>query len=313
MLRHIKIAIFLLCITIPLMLGGIYKSIKTTQMMSRGNYFFENSRNNPSVSKIILGLNNEKITFHKKENFWLVREADDYYASFGKMKSLLNLIYSTTVYRADTSYEHDFDSFTKNALSIQTFDGKNQLLDNVFIAPKQNNNQFHYAIKNEEKVLYQLNNLFSVSSNVMDWIEAPLLSIPHRQVKKIKTNDFEVSRRYATEELTLTQNHHSVPQILNLLNNLWYLSPIEVKHIVHFNQKDYNLVKQYEISTLGGLIYLIDIFNKGDEYWFSIKLAQDKIISSEASRFFKENKILYDGWFFKIEKDLAENIASFAL
>jgi hypothetical protein len=43
----------------------------------------------------------------------------------------------------------------------------------------------------------------------------------------------------------------------------------------------------------------------------SIQLNADKLITQIANKQLKENKILYDGWFFKINKDIGINITKF--
>ena len=54
MIKHIKIGLFLLLFTIPLMLFGIHLNNGRIHALSRGNYFFDITRNHPQISSINL-------------------------------------------------------------------------------------------------------------------------------------------------------------------------------------------------------------------------------------------------------------------
>ena len=166
---------------------------------------------------------------------------------------------------------------------------------------------------NQNDFLYQLNGDFNLSSLIMDWVQMPLLSLSNNQIKRIETDNFKVFRRYQNDELKTVQTHQVVPQISNLTQNLWYLTAEDIRHAVHFIKQDFPHNKKYEITTFNGVIYIIDIFYNDHEFWFNIQLDQEKITSQSAKALLLENKILYDGWFFKINEQTANSIVNFTL
>lgn len=314
MLNHLKFAGLLLCISIPLMFYALNVSVQQTHAVSRGNYFFENTRKNTSARSIILKFaDNQTISFVQKGNFWYIKEADDYYASFAKINTLIKLLRDTVIYRADLSDKNEISKYTDGGLSIQIKNENGDIIDDALILPKKENNLLHYALLNHDNFLYQITQDFDLSPHLMDWVQMPLLAIAYNQIKFLKTDNFGVYRSYANEPLKSISNDIEVPHIHNLVNSFWYLSASEVKHAVHFNQDVYKHIKSYEISTMNGLIYTINIFYGDNEYWLNIKLGHGQIITADSMRLLEENVMLYDGWFFKINNNLAEAIVHFTL
>ena len=314
MLKYIKIALFILLFTLPLMFFGIHKNTQYAKSMSRGNYFFENTRNNPDVHQIVIEFEgNNAITFVEKNNIWRVKEADDYYASYSRISVLIDLLRDATIYRADWVKKQQNTMSQKGAVSIKTFDSNLKQIDYAIILPKEERNQFHYAFLNNDNYLYQVTGIFDLSPFIMDWVQMPFFDVPNEQIKRITTNNFDVYRRFSAEEMKTVGEDKEVVQIRALTSNLWYLSAIDIKHAIHFDTKKYKKIKSYEITTLDGIVYTMDIFSDENEYWFNIRLDTELMSTSIASRLLEENRILYDGWFFEVEQQLAESISNFTL
>ena len=314
MLNHLKFVGILLCFSVPLMFFSFNRNAENMHAVSRGNYFFEKTRQNTDVKSIVLKFSSGQIlTFTLKGNFWHISEADDYYVSFMRMNSLIKLLRDTVIYRADSLDKQAADKYQRDGLTILVKDGNEKIIDDAFIVSKKENNKLHYATLNQDNFLYQITQNFELSPYPMDWVQMPLLAIAYNQIKFLKTDNFKVYRSYEAEPLKSVETDLEVPQIHNLINNLWYLNASDIRHAVHFNRDHYKLIKTIEISTLNGLIYTINIFNGHNEYWFNIQLDHNQIITPQSMRLLKENVMLYDGWFFKIKNDLAEDIVRFVL
>ena len=314
MLKQIKYAGFILFVILVLLTVGLYKNAEFAMIMSRGNYFFDATRDNADIKMITLSSpDGQSVTLLKRNNLWYVKEADDYFAAFRNISALTKLLRQTTVYRADMLEEQALLEFKKNAFMIKTIDSKGTTVDESFIQPKQEGAKFHYAILNNKPLLYQITGDLNLTFNPMDWIQSPLLSIKDKQIKMIKNKNFHVYRRFAAEDLKDVNTELAVPQIQNLTANLWYLSAIDVKHAIHFDRKKYQKSQRYELSTLGGLIYLISIFTDGSEYWLNIQMKHEATVDANDMRFYKENHTLYDGWFFKISPDIGEMLNNFSI
>lgn len=314
MLPQIKRAIWALCFVLILVGIGIYGNARFAKIMSRGNYFFEKTRDSIKIKTIVLEFPQKySITIKKKNDLWYIGETDDYFASFAQLNSLFRLIRQTTIYRADVVDEQKLSELKKNSYIIKTLDDSGEIVDQAFIQSKKEGMRFNYATLNNNQLLYQIKGDFALSNNPMDWIQGPLLSIEDRQIKFIKSNNFHVYRRFAAENLMDIKTHKPTSQIQRWISNIWYLSATDVKHAVHFDRKQYQKSQSYEIATLGGLIYLMDIFTNGKEYWLNIEMKHEPTVSAEDMRLYKENHTLYEGWFFKISPDIGEFINNFTI
>lgn len=312
--KHLKISFFIFCFTLPLLLWGGYQNAHRILSMSRGNYFFEQTKNNAHIAAFRLQFaDNKTITLEKNDGLWRVKEADGYYADFIKINSFMKLIFQTTIYRADYIDSKQISTLTNKALSITSLDKSGNIIDSALISPKSEHNKFHYAAMNKQNILFQINGSFNLSSVVTDWVQLPLLAIPHNDIKFIHNDKFDAYRNFPADTLKLIENDKAVPQAENLIDALWYLSPIEIKHAVHFKHDDYNMKKKYEITTFSGLIYELNLFYNSDEYWMSITPRAANIISSLSQRFLDENLMLYDGWFFRLTPSTGEIIANFSI
>ena len=261
MRKHLKAAFFILCLTIPLLLWGGYQNMQRVLSMSRGNYFFEQTKNNPAVTSFRLKFaNGTIITLEKNENFWRVKEADNYFADFIKINSFMKLILLTTIYRADYVDQNTLNNLAKDSFSITSFDRHGKVIDEAVIIPKEAQNKFHYAMLNKKNILYQLNGSFNLSSVVTDWIQLPLLAVSDEEIKFIRTDTFSAYRRFAGDIFKSVETDQELPQLKDLIGLLWYLSAIEVKKASHFRPTDYKMKKTYEITTFSGLVYELNLF-----------------------------------------------------
>ncbi|MCM1323464.1 MAG: DUF4340 domain-containing protein [Acetobacter sp.] len=314
MRHHIKIALLLICIILPFFCIGFLKNSKNFLALSRGNYFFQHSRNNLQLENIVLDFgNNQKLTFNLQDGFWRLKEADDYFVAYAQANALMRFITDTVIYRADKLNDTDIAEQFTNSIKITNLDNQGNILDYAQISLKQSTNRYHYARINNTPYLYQINGNFSPSNILMDWIQMPLLQIDKNTIKRIDTHDFAIYRRFSDEQLKLTDTDKPAIHINQLINNLWFLNAEEVKHITHFNPKICQKNRHYDITLFSGLIYSLDIYTCGEEYWLNIKLGKETLSTSQAQNFLDEHQILYDGWFFKIDKNKGYLISNFMI
>ena len=188
-------------------------------------------------------------------------------------------------------------------------------IDNAFeiIAKKSDKNKYHYALLNNDGFLYQVNGNFDITPNVIDWLQMPILKIAQDEYKIIKSNKFHVFKSYKGDDFKDVKTGSVSPYIINFINNLWYLSAIDIKHSVNFNTNEYKKINSYEISLFNGIIYYISIYNKNNEYWLSIRLNKGKLLSKDGITQIEENDALYKGWYFRISPEKGEIISNFSI
>lgn len=313
MQKQIKIALALFIFSALFCMTGVILSSNRMHLLSKGTYFFENTRQNNNINKIILSFpNGKKISFFQKNNLWRIEEVDDYFASFSKIDSLFKLLRDTTIFRTDALDEKVKNSIMTENTSIKTFDDKGNLVDEASIAPKKENNKYHYAILNGKPFLHQINGNYAISSLVMDWIQ-PLPQIESSKIKNIKTDNFDIYRQHTLDKFKNSKDKQQLFHADKLVDHILNLPIEDIKHTANFSHKTFIKVKHYDITLFNGIIYEMNIFSDDIEYWASIKLNQENLISTDVSNFLEEKNLLFDGWYFKIDKDVGESLRYFVL
>lgn len=311
---HIKAALFLATFTLLILGFSMYQYGKNHYALSRGNYFFDNSRDNMELYTVIVDFDSErKITLNQDHGFWRVKEADDYFASSIQAGALLKFISDTVIFRADKINDDDKQQYLKDSIKITCLDSNGNTLDSVEIAPKKDNNKYHYALRNGDSYLYQLKGNFAPSPLILDWVQMPLLQLNSEDIKRIDTDNFAVYRRFSDEPFKSVETDETATHIGQFLNNIRLLNAEEIKHITHFNSSLFPNSKHFDITLFNGLIYELKLYQKDNEYWLHITLKHEALTSANSLRTVKERQILYDGWFFKINADKGYIISTFTL
>ncbi len=310
--KHIKTAICLLLILLPVFAAGLFFQQKKIFVMSRGNYFFDKTRNRTDIKEIILDFGGERhISIIMQDGLWRIKEADDYYASTAKINTLIQLIRNTIIYRADNLHETDVQKYMQNSFTIKSKNKYGKIIDSAVIALKKDTNKYHYALLNDLPYIYQLNGELALSPVLSDWIHAPLIHIDISQIKRFKNGDFIAYREFSGRDLKNAKTNAPVDFLYSLLYNFQYLTADEIKHASNFKLKDFKIVGKYEITLLNGIIYHIHILNKDDDYWATVRLDSEKLVASNAVNFIKDNKLFYEGWYFKLNHAVGKDLVSF--
>lgn len=314
MLKHLKFAGIILFFSVLFMGFGIHLNSNRVLRLAKGNYFFEQTRNSSIISQIVISFpNNNTVSVVKKGDLWHIKEADDYFASFLKINSLVSLIRSTIIFRADTIKNNVLPFKKEECIKISSIDNKGNIVDEAFIAPKMKENKHHYALLNGEKFLYQISGNYNITSNAMDWVQMPILKITEKEIKEIKCDKFHLYRRYSEDVFINVNSEKVVDYVDSFINSLWYLSSDKIYHSVNFDMNSYKRVKDFQISLFNGIIYNISFYEKNEEYVVNIKLDNDFLMSNEGINWLKENSILYDGWYFKIPKERGKVLVNYSI
>lgn len=313
MIKHIKIAFLMFCFALALLVWGGWQYARYVQSLSRGNYFFEKTRNIKSVRNFVLKKSGQPtLTLVQKDNLWRVHEADDYYVDFAKINAFIKLINNTQIFRADPIHQ-SVEPKDDESLIITSFDENGNVIDEATIVTKQPQNKFYEAKLNNLPYIYQIIGNFDVSVVAMDWIKMPLIAIPYAEVQQVVANKFTAYRRFRTEEFR-SEQQNNLPQLHALFQQLWYLSAVDVKAAKHFDMQKFDELQKYQITTFDGLVYILSVLHNDNEgYWLAISCDQEKIVSQNAILKLKENRLLYENWLFKINADSGRFLAGFEL
>ncbi len=313
MIKHLKVALFLFLLSLPVFCFGVYQHGKKVHNLSRGNYFFSKTRESVDLSKILISFNDESyITFIKTDDLWRIKEADDYYASFSKINTLIDLIRKSVIYRADVIKNEKgfkFDNFIK----IQTYDSYDNVIDEAIIAKQNDKNKYHYATLNNDNFLYQISTKIQLSSNIYNWLQMPIINLLPEDIKQVNFNKDIVYRKYKNSNFVNMETNYATPEIHRILNNIRSISAEDIRHASNFNRDNYSKVKHFVLTTFDGIIYKIDLYKGNNDFWINVALDKKLITTPEAYKKVEENTILYNGWFFKINYDKGVILSKFVI
>jgi hypothetical protein len=312
MTKHFKFAIFLFLLILPFFYYGITLHGKKVHNLSRGNYFFNKTRDDVNLNKIALSFNDKNnITFVKNNDLWRIEEADDYYADFSKINTLVELLRNTIIYRADALDNKELISFD-NFIRIQTYDN-NKIVDDAIISSQSDKNKYHYALLNNDNFLYQLSTKIQLSSRINDWLQMPIINLSNSDIKQVDFNELKFYRKSKNEKLMLTGTNYTKPEIYRLLNNIRNINAEEIKHASNFKRDKYTYLNSFKLTTFDGVIYKIDLYEGDKDYWINVYLDKKQLISQATYNRVKDNLMLYNGWFFKINQDKGKILSNIAI
>lgn len=310
--KHLKTAACLLLIILPIFISGLIFHQKKNFVMSRGNYFFDKTRNRADIKEITLDFGaSQRISIVLRDGLWRIKEADDYYAATQKINTLVKLIRQTIVYRADPLLPDDIQKHLHDSFKIESKNKFGDIVDSAVVAPKKDINKFQYAMLNNQPYLYQLKGDLALSPVLMDWVHAPLLQIDTSEIMRFKCGNFAAYRGFSEDSLKNTDTNTPADFLYSLLHHFHYLTADEIRHASNFRTDGLKHLRDYDITLLNGIIYHIQIFSKNNEYWMTVRLNKEKLTANNAANFIKNNKLFYEGWYFKLERAVGENLAYF--
>ena len=313
MTKHLKFAVFLFLLILPFFYYGITLHGKKVHNLSRGNYFFNKTRDEVKLNKIVVSFTDKNsITFIKNNDLWRIKEADDYYADFSKINTLVELLRNTIIYRADAIDAKEPISFD-NFIRIQTYDNTNQIVDSAIISKQNDKNKYHYALLNNDNFLYQLSTTIQLSSRINDWLQMPIINLSKSDIKQVDFNDLTFYRKSKNEKLMLVGTNYTKPEIYRLLNNIRNINAEEIKHASNFKRDNHTYLNRFQLTTFDGVIYKIDLYKGDNDYWITVYLDKKQFISQTTYNRVKDNLILYNGWFFKINQDIGKILSNIAI
>ena len=99
----------------------------------------------------------------------------------------------------------------------------------------------------------------------------------------------------------LVGTNYTKPEIYRLLNNIRNINAEEIRHASNFERDKYQMANHFVLTTFDGIIYKIDLYKGENEFWINVYLDKKQLISQETFKRVKDNLMLYNGWFFKID------------
>lgn len=298
--KYIRRALIFFGIALLFFCGALWHQRYVTAGQVRGQFVFEQTRNNiRRLAKIKMTTpENGEINIYYKNGDWLFKEAKDYFANVHRLSEFYNMANNSlieAVRPAATAELNDKNLTVETGTKIVTYDMADQVLDELIIG-KHSNGASAYAYNPQNKGYYYIiSDVGSFSGKAEDWVPYPLLTIDERMIKAVKTEKIVLDR--AQIEQLQTQSQPAIQKMLSVLSFIGY-DGVSVKSELLSDEAQNIQPHKIEIIMAGGLIYEFEIYEIEDLYWLSIKLKADKIVYKDVPSFIDNNQKYFADWLF---------------
>lgn len=305
--KYVILSVVLILLIISAALGFIWWQQENRM---QGKLVFANAYDaGAKVNRVVITTVKDTIELKQKKGYWHLTDYDGYYAGFGLVKTFFDTLNSSAylvpvpdnpdnVYNLALNNPKDTD---ENAGTLVEVYADNNLLDSVIIGIKDEEHGYFFARHSDSKDVWLVGGNYDMPYDVKMWLPNPLLEIPASAVEMLGIDGRLLSRQMAMEDF---QDRFGYSVNVNwLLHNLSSLDVTDVMSEKTFNAEhpESNISKIYDIATFYGLRFELDFYKTyDDQVWLNIKLLSDSIALKAINDYIKDNKFLYDGWYFSI-------------
>ncbi len=322
--RNIYSAVGLLLFSLAAMLAAILFTNFKYPMQSQGTLAFGASyRDGINLDKIVLRTRQGDITLHLQDNLWRVAEADGYFANTYLLNLLLTDLNTSVFFsqRENTPQAlHDYGLLPPakdepaSGTEIKTYAGT-KLLNDVTIGKQTANHLFRFALFDNEEI-WQISGHFDLPEEIYSWLLQPVMELPPSLIETIRFYQdgqiFSLGRKRADMPFSSEDGKKAKARLLT--STLSNLTVEDAADTAGFDKSRYILNRRLEIVTFQGLVFFIDIYvDKNNETWIHITLSTTALPMSIVNDYIRDNKFLYDSWYFKISPETAKILTPLSL
>lgn len=262
----------------------------------------------PAFDAIKINKEGKQITLRRDDNFWRVEEADNYYANFTKIQSLLENI---TTSKIGTEIEPNTKNINWTSVTLLN---QNQKVGTVEIS-NATSPATHYIRYPGKNKIYLSNWQTQLPLSLSSWTQQPLLAIKKITIKKIEKDDVIIARRgegsaFYDVQRNLPYIRSDYLQMFDILNDLRYDKVLSSQE---FDNERYAIIEQIRLTSFDGLITTIQIYTDFQRYWIKIELSETTLPSKETKEYIAKNKILYEDWWFEVTPEIGQSLFSLRL
>lgn len=272
--------------------------------------FTQTLKNINSLGRLTIENKGKTVNLQLEDNLWRVMEMGNYYAGYNQINNLFNDFTEAKIYRRkgiSTPEEEAKFGLNKDALRIITRDNQNQILNDILIGNETSNGLYHFAKIFPEKDVFLISGKLNYPKQIYSWLQQPILSFSPREISQLTIDGVTASRKSPLLNFTV-KGTTKYADIESYLGALVYVAAYDVRRFDDFDEKIWPKQKNLQIITFDGLVSDIKIYGNETEYWISIKISATRLPKTSVNDYINDNAFLYDGWYFKLENSIGENL-----
>lgn len=305
--KNLYYAAGLLAVALAAMiLAMVFTNFKYPAQSQGTLVFSESFKNGGELNKIAIENKENTITLELKDNLWRVREAGGYYANTYLLNALLSDFNASSFFSRRENTPQALKDFALDAprsgTRISTYKG-GQKFDSVVIGKAAENRLYHFArLENDE--IWLISGRFELPAETYSWLLQPVLELPDSLIETIRFYKngevINIGRHRPEQSFSDDAGRHITAKTLT--NLLSHLTVDDVSDSADFDKEKFMPSQRMEIITFQGLVFYLDFYENAaqDEIWVQITLSTTPLPMSVVNDYIKDNRFLYDGWYFKL-------------
>lgn len=265
----------------------------------------------------------EGVTELKQENsYWRVENKGNYYADFALLHRFLSSV-NKSAYMIRLPYDENLakDKYLLNpekekedsGLLIRTY-VDDTLLDEVIIGLSDDGGRYFFARDMRTDEIWLINGEFNLPVMPEYWLLRPVLAISQRVVESL-TVDGETVQREIEGGLFFDEKKRvvSAAPLLDVLGNITIVDAMPAEQ---FKQSGLDKLPARVIKavTFYGLEFICTVYAGADaKVWLNVKLSTTPLPMAAVNDYIRDNRLLYDGWYFEISPEQRHILRDFRL
>lgn len=297
--KIVQISLGIMLATVLLAIIAIITTSRKFPQQSQGRLVFAQTyERGVDLDKIIISSDEGEVTLLHRDNYWVVKEADYYYANIELINLLIQDLNNSTYYsRQAKSSENTQESDIKNGVQVRTY-AKGKLLDDIIVGKQAPNPNYHFIKNNNQNDIWLAEGMFELPKEFYSWIMQPISELPPEMIEKIAVEENIFFRDRAS--MPFINSEQKVIQTKYFLENASQVFALNVHSKDNFKPTLYPNQKSIYFTTFPGLVVGYHIYSDGKEYWLNVTLKTTPLPKQFVSAYIKENQVFYDGWYFMI-------------
>lgn len=298
--RILSVSVILAVTSIILLLGAVILTDWRFPKQSNGELVFSKTyQQGTELDKIVLTSSDGTTTLQKEGGYWVVKEADYYYANTELLNILLKDFNNSTYYgevpfSMEQLKENHLD---ESGMRISTFQ-QNKLLNSIIIGKAAEKEGYYFAKSQSKQEIWLIDGNYKLPKEFYSWIMQPISELPPEMVEKIEIDGKIVKRKHYRQPFFSEQGISS--QATGLVDAASYVTAENVLSAQNFDETAYPQQKIIKFTTFQGLIIEFHLYSDDKSYWLKITLSTTPLPKKAVNAYIEDNQIFYDGWYFKI-------------
>ena len=275
------------------------------------------------VDKIVVTTAEDSVELVQRNSYWLIVNRGGYYADFQLMHRFLSSI-NKSIYSVKLPYKTEtlqqgylFDPRQEkqdSGMLIQTYAGQ-KLLDEVIVGLPNPDGRYFFARRPQDKAIWLVDGDFDLPVYSRHWLLRPVLSVSERGVESITSDGKHAQRDDSAGSFTDDQGRKA--DVAPLLNVLQAVYAVDVQPEAVFKEKYGDQLaepKVIDVITFYGLEFICRLYTGLEgRVWLNVNLSTTPLPISSVNDYIRDNRFLYDGWYFEISPEQRHVLRNFRL